>query len=758
MSETYAEGNRSLADQLRAWPDARLARLLESRLDLATPAPHDSSHLASRAATRSSLARALDQLTHLELVVLDALVVAGQTTRERLVQLVHGEPGPVGAAVEHLEDLALVWQATGGLRALTGVGDALVGGPEAGVSGLRSFTAEPASVADLTRLLGELSAPARAMLEHVDRAGGEATTGAARTTVSPDQATTPAEELMSRRLLVPRGGGQVMLPGEVGVELRGGHTTEARADDVPALATSQRPRRVVDHAAAGAAFEAVRRVELLLDQWGDDGPTVLRSGGLAVRDLKAVATLLQADEATAALLVETAWAAGLLGTTADAHGNPTWVPTDTYDAWSDLAPARRWAALAQAWRESQRTPALVGRRDSAGKTWNALVPELTNPWVAESRGIALDVLGELADGEVLAAGTGLPSLVARVSWLRPRRPRLRAEQVAWAVTESATLGLTGLGGLASYAALLLAGEQDRAVDALAGLLPEPIDHVLLQADLTAVAPGPLEAGLARRLQLIADVESRGGATTYRFTPASVRRGLDTGWTAVELHDFLAGVSRTPVPQPLSYLVDDTARTFGTVRVGHAESFLRADDEAALTELLHHPRATGLGLRRLAPTVLVSSTPLDLLLPRLREMGAAPAVEAEDGTLRVLRPEARRARTPRDRKAGAVRAARASVRVAQVVTAVRAGDRVAATEPSPAPTGGALSATAALGALREALGVGTSVLIAYVDNQGSRSERIVDPLSVEGGTLVARDHRTDSERSFAVHRITGVRAL
>ena len=41
-------------------------------------------------------------------------------------------------------------------------------------------------------------------------------------------------------------------------------------------------------------------------------------------------------------------------------------------------------------------------------------------------------------------------------------------------------------------------------------------------------------------------------------------------------------------------VADASRTFGTVRVGHAEAFLRADDEAALTEVLHHPRAASLG--------------------------------------------------------------------------------------------------------------------------------------------------------------------
>ncbi|UUZ57808.1 helicase-associated domain-containing protein [Nocardioides sp. B-3] len=77
-----------------------------------------------------------------------------------------------------------------------------------------------------------------------------------------------------------------------------------------------------------------------------------------------------------------------------------------------------------------------------------------------------------------------------------------------------------------------------------------------RADLTAVAPGPLETELARTLHLLADVESRGGATVYRFTNGSVRRAFDAGWSALEVHDFVGSVSRTPVPQPLTYLVDD----------------------------------------------------------------------------------------------------------------------------------------------------------------------------------------------------------
>ena len=52
------------------------------------------------------------------------------------------------------------------------------------------------------------------------------------------------------------------------------------------------------------------------------------------------------------------------------------------------------------------------------------------------------------------------------------------------------------------------------------------------------------------------------------SPGSVRRALDVGWSAAEMHEFLGTVSRTPVPQPLTYLVDDTVRTFGPIRVGH----------------------------------------------------------------------------------------------------------------------------------------------------------------------------------------------
>ena len=418
---------------------------------------------------------------------MDALVAAGQTTQADLVDVVNASPEAVTAAVERLVDLALVWESTGGLRAVGGVAELGRGIAQgAGLGGLRPFTPDGPGQDEVAALLAELSPAARALLEHVDESGGEATAGSARHTVLPEDAATPAEELLARRLLSPRSGGQVWVPGEVSVALRGGHTTRERVDVVPTLATAERPAALVERTAAGAAFEVVRRLELLLDHWGANPPTELRAGGLGVRELKAAASHLHVDEATAALLVEVAAEARLLASRYDEDGNAVFAPTDDFDAWTRVPTAERWSRVARAWWGSSRLPGLVGTRDAAGKAHSALAPENTSVFAVDTRRSALVEIGAIADGHVLAAGTGPASLVARLAWLRPRRPRSRGDQVAWALREATTLGLVALGGVPAYARALLAGDDPAPL--LAPLLPEPVDHVLLQADLTAVAP------------------------------------------------------------------------------------------------------------------------------------------------------------------------------------------------------------------------------------------------------------------------------
>jgi predicted DNA-binding transcriptional regulator YafY len=87
-----------------------------------------------------------------------------------------------------------------------------------------------------------------------------------------------------------------------------------------------------------------------------------------------------------------------------------------------------------------------------------------------------------------------------------------------------------------------------------------------------------------------------------------------------------------------------------------------------------------------------------------------------------------------------------------VAAIRAGDRAVAERPAGLP---ALTPGDSMTALRQAVAARATVLIGYVDNHGTSSERIVDPLGLEGGRLTALDHRSEEVRTFAVHRITAV---
>ncbi|MFF8832374.1 helicase-associated domain-containing protein [Streptomyces sp. NPDC015131] len=312
------------------------------------------------------------------------------------------------------------------------------------------------------------------------------------------------------------------------------------------------------------------------------------------------------------------------------------------------------------------------------------------------------------------------------------------------------------------------GAHAGAAALLAPLLPEPVDHVLLQADLTAVAPGPLRRPLAEILAVLADVESKGGATVYRFTPASVRRALDAGQAAADLHAFLAAHSRTPVPQPLAYLIDDVARKHGHLRVGAASAYVRCDDDTVLGEILADKRSAGLRLRRLAPTVLAAQADPATLLEGLRAMGFAPAAESAEGDVLIAR--AHTYRTPARTAPAPVPdgpAAPDATLLGAAVRAIRAGDLASTVvhkdESGTGRAAGAgepprTSAAETLATVQAAAMTGSAVWIGYVNAEGAASQRVIAPVRVEGGFVTAYDHTADEVRTYPLHRITGVAEL
>ncbi|MFF0294195.1 helicase-associated domain-containing protein [Kitasatospora sp. NPDC004615] len=808
---------RTLAEELRGREDDAVAALLRARPDLLNPVPTDLTQLSARLSSRASVLRALERLDRFTLQTVEALAAAPEGASETAVRNLLAGPARVkphpGAepvdraavtaalpgALARLREQALIWGPDSSLRLVLAVREALA--PSAanpGRTGLGPTLAEatvgmsPArlqqllagaglpptpdpvtAVAALTALLGDRKrltalldqAPPAAvgLLERLVWGPPTGTVPDAARQVTADDARGPVEWLLARGLLLPSSPTSVVLPRELALHLRGGRTHRTVEPAPPAVApVVTRDPAMVDRTAAGQAATAVRTLEELLEAWSVTPPPTLRAGGLGIRDLKRAATLLESSESDAAFWLELAHTAGLLAP--DGEIDEVWAPTPAYDQWRQQDTAERWTLLARTWLTATRVGRLTGTPDSKGRPRAALGPELDRTLAPSVRRATLTRLAEQPPGTAAGADAVLPAL----RWHRPLRGGptgpdghdLRETLTGWTLHEAELLGITGRGALAAPARALLAGADPTAV--LAPLLPEPLDHVILQPDLTAIAPGPLLTPLAQALALCADIESKGGATVYRFTPETIRRALDAGRTAADLQGFLGRHSRTPVPQPLAYLIDDVARRHGVLRVGAASSYLRCDDPQLLGEVLADRRAAELRLRLLAPTVLAAQAPPDTLLTVLRTMGYAPAAESAEGDVVITRPDARRTpprAAPTPVPDGPARPDDTLLTAA--VRAIRAGDR-AATAPRKDAVAGPANAvvprTAAadtLASLQTAVLLGERMWIGYLNAEGLSSQRVIDPVKVEGGFVTAYDHLSDEVRTFALHRITGV---
>lgn len=841
---------QDLAVHLTALPDREVAALLVARPDLAAPPSSSFLALATRAGAPGSIEHALAGLDAPTLAVAEAVVALNRPEESRraggagpteVAEVVgnrrvggaggaSGEPAggePLGGPADQpanpasLDNAASVdlaglvtahlplpaEQVTEALEHLGRLALVIEGRPVAALEaafgphpfGLGPWAAEPLSTEQLPPTLEELSEDTAGGKPVIPAASVEMlqalTWGPPAGTLRAGGTAPGAAPLIERGWLErssdARGRTRFILPRQVALALRGGRLTREPLTTPEAGDLETVGADVVASEASFHAEEAVRLVAALLEEWGREGGTIRRTGGVSARALARTADALDL-EADAARIIEIAAAAGLLGLDDD---GTAWVPSSLAAGWLTDSLPQRWAPLALAWSGSARIPWLTGTRDDDGTLRAVLSPDLEAGWAARLRARVLALLGDLPPG-----ASATPAFVrAALTWQSPRRP-IPGGAISAVLAEAETLGITG-GGALTEAGRILArraaasldeqapglsggptdpGDAGRAEEAggeahavplsddealtaleaaLAADLPAAVEMILVQSDLTAIVPGHPAPELAALLERTSVVESRGGALTVRFTPESVRGALDVGYRAEEITQEIGRYSPTPLPDSLSVLIQDAARHHGAVRVRAVSALLRIGDEATAAGLLAEPRLKDLGLDQVAPGILVATASAGQVLRELRATGLAPVTEDSSGHLVVGPATAQQARrAPEPTRPGSEHSVRrrrpgrrelttlvGRLRVGQEALQA-AGETAVATDP-----------VHALAVLRQAQSSRSRLRLSLAGPDGAVQERQVRVMAVEPGRVRLRDVVRETELTVAVHRIVSVEA-
>ncbi|EQD85296.1 helicase C-terminal domain-containing protein [Saccharopolyspora erythraea] len=777
---------------LRSLSPSDLADLLRSRPDCASPPPGSIDQLGNRLNTPYSIQMALDELDRECHDVLSGVVLSGDgSTIEELAQA-HGveSTSDLDRGLAVLRRNALVWPGVDGALHLAGPLRGSLGalglgrglqtllkpfpadelGSIAENLGLRkgkrkqqtldaieAFLSDPAEVAGL---LAQAPAECREIAEKTAWHGPNC--DPFRGTPA-ERVADPVSWLVTRALLVPvdrfHVHGPFEMPREVALALRGAdyHAPLRKRPDLPKA--SDAGTDVVDRTAAVAAGRFVAGAARLLEHCAKTSVSPLKSGGVGVRVLSQLGRALHADEREVRLWLEAAAGAELLSIDGDGHI----VPADSAEEWQTSDPADQYAALVSAWWWLPGTPTMTYLEDKPGPALAGVSDDI-------DRTLRHDLLGQLAeipDGHAVTSTDEIDSLLA---WLRPAlygdTENIAAPaKVTWAECDAA--GVTASGALSSLGRSLLAedGEQLRAE--AARLLPAAQRSAVLQADLTAVVRGTPDAKLTRSLDLLADLERRDTASTWRFSPSSIRRAFDQGWTAGDVVAELERISDSTIPQPLRYLIDDVARRFGELKVTTVKCCV-VGDEALLAEVSRHKALAPLNLRTLAPTVLASGKAASETLDKLRAAGYSPVQQDGNGSVRLERHAGKRGDS---RSRNLARPRRAAIpQRAEPDFDLIAKALVKGTEPpQPAITGltsrideltheATQLGPGEIHVLADALARESAVHIEYVDQTGKRTSRPVTPIDLDQRWLVAWCHMRDDERNFRLERIRSVTAI
>ncbi|MDO4241450.1 MAG: helicase-associated domain-containing protein [Microbacteriaceae bacterium] len=210
-----------------------------------------------------------------------------------------------------------------------------------------------------------------------------------------------------------------------------------------------------------------------------------------------------------------------------------------------------------------------------------------------------------------------------------------------AITLLNHLGLVYKNRITATAQQIICGNFEAALQQLHSVFPPVQDQIIIQPDLSIIAPYPLHGECESLLWACAQTEQIGVATTFIINRATLNNALQQGYTIAGIRNILRKHSLTGLPQPLEYMLNSFGEYSRTVYLRQARNennkfteITVPNAEVARSILANHELAS-LHLRLAEPLPKLTSLTLEEMARgggRTGKDSADPAAQNEEVVL------------------------------------------------------------------------------------------------------------------------------
>jgi len=349
----------------------------------------------------------------------------------------------------------------------------------------------------------------------------------------------------------------------------------------------------------------------------------------------------------------------------------------------------------------------------------------------------LSLLGDEAARELLAIQPAA-SFERRLAEVYPFADSTATNRIKKVAEIANLIGLIANSQATSWLGLLSTSMQAASERAIAGL-PSAAERVIIQADLTLIAPSPLPTELEISLRRFADTEQIGMASSYRLSALSVSHGLETGLAIDEIRALLLRLSAKELPQPVDYLLKEAESRFARLKVyaikSGAHSQIVSTDKILLAEIHNDQRLKPFALHFDEAGSLHSRFEAELVYFALREANFVAVRVDENGM--VLSPQKLSSKNK-------VSEQRQSV--VEDIMRMRQADTQGTSDPDDDDL---------LRQIQLAIKYKAKMLIVLKTSSGEQVEYLVEPVGVANGRLRAKDRKADLERTLPLSSVVSI---